>query len=165
MNDFSPLERDFIANRDIEKIYELVDLLSVKGNQEDKISYLYNFMFDEVMNLAGEFISNGQYLSYLVKKESYYLRVLYENALNFYLDGKLKRAEELFLLLSKISLDEVFVFSMKLHMLCVLKGLNFSKFLDTFVKITNEEEFFILDFNDCAKEYFDENKKILEGFV
>ena len=155
-----------IKSKNIELMYETLDSMLVLDLDEEKINSLY----DEILKLA--FLSVEKLLNKnekldLSEPNIFYIRALYEHAIEKWTNENFAGAKELLFVIANIIEDDTLKNSIDCMIVFLNKELNFDEFYDGFVDIEaiNDDEkygYFLTNFNFEIASFLKENQNILE---
>ncbi len=147
-------------------MYETLDSMLVLDLDEEKINSLY----DEILKLA--FLSVEKLLNKnekldLSEPNIFYIRALYEHAIEKWTNENFAGAKELLFVIANIIEDDTLKNSIDCMIVFLNKELNFDEFYDGFVDIEaiNDDEkygYFLTNFNFEIVLFLKENQNILE---
>ena len=165
LNQLNEAERTALIEQDIEKLYDVLDTLLLLGENKERIDNLYNSILETALSYFHHKLEKNENFDLSSYQDHFTLRAIYEFAIEQYRIGAFIEAEELFVMLSIITDHPVFKGAMQIHLISVLKKINFDKFIEEFVdmeKMNSENEsFFILYFKEKANSFLHANSSLL----
>ncbi len=165
INQLNEAERTALIEQDIEKLYDVLDALLLLGDNNDRIDKVYNSILETALSHFHDKLEQNENFDLSSNRDHLILRAIYEFAIEQYRIGALIEAEELFVMLSIITDHPVFKGAMQIHLISILKKINFDKFIEEFVdmnKMNSENEsFFILYFKEKANSFLHANSSLL----
>ncbi len=154
-----------IETKNISALYEVLDSFLVLGIDEEKINSVYQnilkISFDEVQNIINE----NRKLN-LEGDNLFYVRALYEHAVEKWSYDNFEGAKELIFVLLNILEDDFLSDALQAHIIALCLNTSLDDFYDNEVNIeaANDDEkygYFISEFKYNLKEYLELNKNIL----
>ena len=155
-----------IKSKNIELMYETLDSMLVLDLDEEKINSLY----EEILKLS--FLSVEKLLNKnekldLNEPNIFYIRALYEHAIEKWTNENLTGAKELLFVIANIINDNILKDALNCMIIFLNKELNFDEFYDGFVDLesNNSDEkygYFLINFNFKTADFLKDNQNILE---
>ena len=155
-----------IKSKNIELMYETLDSMLVLDLDEEKINSLY----EEILKLS--FLSVEKLLNKnekldLNEPNIFYIRALYEHAIEKWTNENLTGAKELLFVIANIIDDNILKDTLNCMIIFLNKELNFDEFYDGFVDLesNNSDEkygYFLINFNFKTVDFLKDNQNILE---
>lgn len=155
-----------IKSKNIELMYETLDSMLVLDLDEEKINTLY----EEILKLS--FLSVEKLLNEnekldLNEPNIFYIRALYEHAIEKWTNENLTGAKELLFVIANIIDDNILKDALNCMIICLNKKLNFDEFYDDLIDIesdNNDEKYgyFLINFNFKIADFLKDNQNILE---
>lgn len=155
-----------IKSKNIELMYETLDSMLVLDLDEEKINSLY----EEILKLS--FLSVEKLLNKnekldLNEPNIFYIRALYEHAIEKWTNENFTGAKELLFVIANIIDDNILKDALNCMIIFLNKELNFDEFYDGFVDLesNNSDEkygYFLINFNFKTADFLKDNQNILE---
>ena len=155
-----------IKSKNIELMYETLDSMLVLDLDEEKINSLY----EEILKLS--FLSVEKLLNKnekldLSEPNIFYIRALYEHAIEKWTNENFTGAKELLFVIANIIDDNILKDALNCMIIFLNKELNFDEFYDGFVDLesNNSDEkygYFLINFNFKTVDFLKDNQNILE---
>lgn len=155
-----------IKSKNIELMYETLDSMLVLDLDEEKINSLY----EEILKLS--FLSVEKLLNKnekldLNEPNIFYIRALYEHAIEKWTNENFTGAKELLFVIANIIDDNILKDALNCMIIFLNKELNFDEFYDGFVDLesNNSDEkygYFLINFNFKTVDFLKDNQNILE---
>lgn len=162
-------ENSAIFEKNIEKLYDVLDSLLMLGNQNERIDKIYNLILEFALSHFHQKLETNENFNLEISNDHYTLRAIYEFAIEQYHSNAFIEAEELFVMLSIITEEPLFKGAMQIHLIAVLKKIEFNKFIEDFVDMERmnleNESFFILYFKDNANKFLHDNACLLRESI
>lgn len=155
-----------IKSKNIELMYETLDSMLVLDLDEEKINFLYEEILKLSFSSVEKLLDKNEKLD-LNEPNIFYIRALYEHAIEKWTNENLNGAKELFFVIANIVSDDILKDSLNCMIVFLNKELNFDEFYDSFVDLeaNNSDEkygYFLTDFNFIKEDFLKENRTILE---
>lgn len=155
-----------IKSKNIELMYETLDSMLVLDLDEEKINSLY----EEILKLS--FLSVEKLLNKnekldLNEPNIFYIRALYEHAIEKWTNENLTGAKELLFVIANIINDNILKDALNCMIIFLNKELNFDEFYDGFVDLESDNTdekygYFLINFNFKTADFLKDNQNILE---
>ena len=155
-----------IKSKNIELMYETLDSMLVLDLDEEKINSLY----EEILKLS--FLSVEKLLNKnekldLNEPNIFYIRALYEHAIEKWTNENLTGAKELLFVIANIINDNILKDALNCMIIFLNKELNFDEFYDGFVDLESDNSdekygYFLINFNFKTVDFLKDNQNILE---
>ena len=155
-----------IKSKNIELMYETLDSMLVLDLDEEKINSLY----EEILKLS--FLSVEKLLNKnekldLSEPNIFYIRALYEHAIEKWTNENLTGAKELLFVIANIINDNILKDALNCMIIFLNKELNFDEFYDGFVDLESDNSdekygYFLINFNFKTVDFLKDNQNILE---
>ena len=155
-----------IKSKNIELMYETLDSMLVLDLDEEKINSLY----EEILKLS--FLSVEKLLNKnekldLSEPNIFYIRALYEHAIEKWTNENLTGAKELLFVIANIINDNILKDALNCMIIFLNKELNFDEFYDGFVDLESDNSdekygYFLINFNFKTADFLKDNQNILE---
>lgn len=155
-----------IKSKNIELMYETLDSMLVLDLDEEKINSLY----EEILKLS--FLSVEKLLNKnekldLNEPNIFYIRALYEHAIEKWTNENLTGAKELLFVIANIINDNILKDALNCMIIFLNKKLNFDEFYDGFVDLESDNSdekygYFLINFNFKTADFLKDNQNILE---
>lgn len=155
-----------IKSKNIELMYETLDSMLVLDLDEEKINSLY----EEILKLS--FLSVEKLLNKnekldLNEPNIFYIRALYEHAIEKWTNENLTGAKELLFVIANIINDNILKDALNCMIIFLNKELNFDEFYDGFVDLESDNSdekygYFLINFNFKTANFLKDNQNILE---
>jgi hypothetical protein len=155
-----------IKSKNIELMYETLDSMLVLDLDEEKINSLY----EEILKLS--FLSVEKLLNKnekldLNEPNIFYIRALYEHAIEKWTNENLTGAKELLFVIANIINDNILKDALNCMIIFLNKELNFDEFYDGFVDLESDNSdekygYFLINFNFKTADFLKDNQNILE---
>lgn len=155
-----------IKSKNIELMYETLDSMLVLDLDEEKINSLY----EEILKLS--FLSVEKLLNKnekldLNEPNIFYIRALYEHAIEKWTNENLTGAKELLFVIANIINDNILKDALNCMIIFLNKELNFDEFYDGFVDLESDSSdekygYFLINFNFKTADFLKDNQNILE---
>ncbi|WP_198304580.1 hypothetical protein [Arcobacter vandammei] len=155
-----------IKSKNIALMYETLDSMLVLDLDEEKINSLY----EEILKLSflsvEKLLNKGDKLD-LNEPNIFYIRALYEHAIEKWTNENISGAKELLFVIANIIDDEILKNAINCMIISLNKNINFDEFYDEYVDldaINNDEKYgyFLINFNFKIDDFLKENQDILE---
>src|SRR5574344_1594198 len=155
-----------IKSKNIELMYETLDSMLVLDLDEEKINSLYNEILKLAFLSVEKLLNKNEKLD-LSEPNIFYIRDLYEHAIEKWTNEHFAGAKELLFVIANIIEDDTLKNSIDCMIVFLNKELNFDEFYDGFVDIEaiNDDEkygYFLTNFNFEIALFLKENQNILE---
>ena len=147
-------------------MYETLDSMLVLDLDEEKINSLY----EEILKLS--FLSVEKLLNKnekldLNEPNIFYIRALYEHAIEKWTNENLTGAKELLFVIANIINDNILKDALNCMIIFLNKELNFDEFYDGFVDLESDNSdekygYFLINFNFKTADFLKDNQNILE---
>jgi hypothetical protein len=158
--------KNSIKSQNIELMYETLDSMLVLDLDETKINSLY----EEILKLS--FLSVEKLLNKNEKlnfdnPNIFYIRALYEHAIEKWTNENIVGAKELLFVIANIIDDKILKNAIDCMIIFLNQDLNFDEFYDDFVDFEKENDdekygYFLINFNFNIDEFLNKNQNILE---
>ena len=158
--------KNSIKSQNIELMYETLDSMLVLDLDETKINSLY----EEILKLS--FLSVEKLLNKNEKlnfdnPNIFYIRALYEHAIEKWTNENIVGAKELLFVIANIIDDKILKNAIDCMIVFLNQDLNFDEFYDDFVDFDKENDdekygYFLINFNFNIDEFLNKNQNILE---
>lgn len=155
-----------IKSKNIELMYETLDSMLVLDLDEEKINSLY----EEILKLS--FLSVEKLLNKnekldLNEPNIFYIRALYEHAIEKWTNENFTGAKELLFVIANIIDDNILKDALNCMIIFLNKELNFDEFYDGFVDLESDNSdekygYFLINFNFKTADFLKDNQNILE---
>lgn len=155
-----------IKSKNIELMYETLDSMLVLDLDEEKINSLY----EEILKLS--FLSVEKLLNKnekldLNEPNIFYIRALYEHAIEKWTNENLTGAKELLFVIANIINDNILKDALNCMIIFLNKELNFDEFYDDFIDLESDSSdekygYFLINFNFKTADFLKDNQNILE---
>lgn len=155
-----------IKSKNIELMYETLDSMLVLDLDEEKINSLY----EEILKLS--FLSVEKLLNKnekldLNEPNIFYIRALYEHAIEKWTNENFTGAKELLFVIANIIDDNILKDALNCMIIFLNKELNFDEFYDGFVDLESDNSdekygYFLINFNFKTVDFLKDNQNILE---
>ncbi len=168
INELNNREREAKEEKDIIKLYEVLDSLLVL-EQHEQVNKIYSAILEISLELLHSKLKTEELFDLDNEKDHYSLRAIYEYGIEQYRFNRFHEAKELFIMLSILTNSPIFRGAMQIHLVAILKEIPFDEFIEKFVdmekmKSTNES-FFILYFYDNANQFLHENSQLIRDAI
>lgn len=156
-----------IKEKNIALMYETLDSMLVLDLDEDKINSLY----EEILKLSflsvEKLLNKGEKLDFS-EPNIFYIRALYEHAIEKWTNENILGAKELLFVIANIIDDETLKNAINCMIIFLKKEMNFDEFYDGFIDLeaVNDDEkygYFLINFNFKIDEFLKDNQDILEA--
>lgn len=166
LNELDKLEVDGKASGDIEKLYDVLDsLLLFEGDHKSRVNIVYEAILEEALKNLHSKLEDSLFFDLNTSKDHLSLRAIYEYAIELYSSKKVEEAKELFIMLSILTENNVFKGAMQIHLVSILKEVEFQDFIHNFVDMekmdSSNESYFILYFKDVANQFLHQNSSLI----
>lgn len=162
-------QKDVLSSKDIQGLYEVLDMLLILDLQEERINQVY----ETILMVAFENIEKRLKSGIKLKLDDnssydkYYIRAFYEHSIEKWSKDDYKGAKELFFVLNQIIDDEKLSDALNIKLLACYNNIEMDKFYDESIlhkeKVEDEKYgYFLVDFKFDTKEYLHKNKKLLK---
>lgn len=158
--------KNSMKSQNIELMYETLDSMLVLDLDETKINSLY----EEILKLS--FLSVEKLLNKNEKlnfdnPNIFYIRALYEHAIEKWTNENIVGAKELLFVIANIIDDKILKNAIDCMIIFLNQDLNFDEFYDDFVDFEKENDdekygYFLINFNFNIDEFLNKNQNILE---
>ena len=158
--------KNSIKSQNIELMYETLDSMLVLDLDETKINSLY----EEILKLS--FLSVEKLLNKNEKlnfdnPNIFYIRALYEHAIEKWTNENIVGAKELLFVIANIIDDKILKNAIDCMIIFLNQDLNFDEFYDDFVDFEKENDdekygYFLINFNFNIDVFLNKNQNILE---
>ena len=158
--------KNSMKSQNIELMYETLDSMLVLDLDETKINSLY----EEILKLS--FLSVEKLLNKNEKlnfdnPNIFYIRALYEHAIEKWTNENIVGAKELLFVIANIIDDKILKNAIDCMIIFLNQDLNFDEFYDDFVDFEKENDdekygYFWINFNFNIDEFLTKNQNILE---
>ena len=158
--------KNSIKSQNIELMYETLDSMLVLDLDETKI----NSLNEEILKLS--FLSVEKLLNKNEKlnfdnPNIFYIRALYEHAIEKWTNENIVGAKELLFVIANIIDDKILKNAIDCMIIFLNQDLNFDEFYDDFVDFEKENDdekygYFLINFNFNIDEFLNKNQNILE---
>ena len=158
--------KNSIKSQNIELMYETLDSMLVLDLDETKINSLY----EEILKLS--FLSVEKLLNKNEKlnfdnPNIFYIRALYEHAIEKWTNENIVGAKELLFVIANIIDDKILKNAIDCMIIFLNQDLNFDEFYDDFVDFEKENDdekygYFLINFNFNIDEFLNKKQNILE---
>lgn len=155
-----------IKSKNIELMYETLDSMLVLDLDEEKINSLY----EEILKLS--FLSVEKLLNKnekldLNEPNIFYIRALYEHAIEKWTNENFTGAKELLFVIANIIDDNILKDALNCMIIFLNKELNFDEFYDDFIDLESDSSdekygYFLINFNFKTADFLKDNQNILE---
>lgn len=155
-----------IKEKDISLMYETLDSMLILDLDEEKINKLYEEILKTSFDNVEELMNKNKKLK-LQGDNLYYIRALYEYAVEKWSNDNFKGAKELIFILANIVDDEKLIKSLKILIVFISQKMNLDEFYDKQVDLKRISDdkvygYFILNFNFDDDEFLSKNRSLLE---
>lgn len=158
--------KNSMKSQNIELMYETLDSMLVLDLDETKINSLY----EEILKLS--FLSVEKLLNKNEKlnfdnPNIFYIRALYEHAIEKWTNENIVGAKELLFVIANIIDDKILKNAIDCMIIFLNQDLNFDEFYDDFVDFEKENDdekygYFLINFNFNIDEFLNKKQNILE---
>ena len=151
---------------DIGLMYETLDSMLVLGLDEEKIDKLYEEILKTSFSNVEKILQEHQKLK-LEGDNLFYIRALYEHAIEKWSNGNFLGAKELIFVIANIIEDETLEKALNILIVFLSSNIELDDFYDTRVDLEKEIDdekygYFIMNFNFENEKFLDENRDILK---
>ena len=159
-------EKEVMELKSISGLYEVLDTLLVLDLDEQRIHKVYEEILKVSFDKIEIRLKDKKKLS-LDDDDIYFIRSFYEHAIEKWSLLNFDGAKELFFILTQIAEDQSLVDSINVHLIACAKEFDMDKFYETQVIHDQEQSedkygYFIMNYKFNAKEYLEENSKLLQ---